>query len=139
MAQECLSDEVLDSYFDSGLDPLAREFVQRHITSCQRCSERIDRYLLGPIPEQGVKSSQINLHVFKPCARQNGKKICSDKILGLEAHQAQLSPLGEKPSIEKLFQWFLGERCEATDGCIVEHDGTCPHGHPSWLKYLSLI
>jgi len=23
--------------------------------------------------------------------------------------------------------------CEATDGCMVESDGTCEHGHPSWL------
>lgn len=21
----------------------------------------------------------------------------------------------------------------ATDGCVVEPDGCCPHGHPSWL------
>jgi hypothetical protein len=27
----------------------------------------------------------------------------------------------------------------ATDGCPVEPDGTCPHGHVSWLVYLGLI
>ncbi len=29
--------------------------------------------------------------------------------------------------------------CEATDGCWVEPDGTCPHGHPSWLRKLGLV
>ncbi len=27
----------------------------------------------------------------------------------------------------------------ATDGCSVEPDGTCPHGHPSWALVLGLI
>ncbi len=118
MAQKCLSDGVLVGYLDLELDPLAREFVQQHIVSCQKCSERLARFAL------------IDDMV---------RKICSDKILGLEAHQAQLSPLGEKPSVEKLNEWFLSETCEATDGCIVEHDGMCPHGCPSWLKHLGLI
>ena len=29
--------------------------------------------------------------------------------------------------------------CEATDGCCVEPDGVCPHGHPSWLIVLGII
>ena len=29
--------------------------------------------------------------------------------------------------------------CPATDGCEVEGDGVCPHGHPSWLLRLELI
>jgi hypothetical protein len=33
---------------------------------------------------------------------------------------------------------FDGE-CEATDGCIVEPDGSCEHGHSSWLKALGVI
>jgi hypothetical protein len=31
------------------------------------------------------------------------------------------------------------EEPEALDGCPVEPDGICPHGHPSWLRYLGLI
>ncbi|MEW8046615.1 MAG: hypothetical protein AB2805_09005 [Candidatus Thiodiazotropha sp.] len=30
-------------------------------------------------------------------------------------------------------------QCEATDGCIVEPDGHCPHGKPSWLIKLGII
>ncbi len=29
--------------------------------------------------------------------------------------------------------------CEATDGCWVEPDGECPHGHSSWLVHLGII
>ena len=28
--------------------------------------------------------------------------------------------------------------CLATDGCEVEPDGFCPHGHPSWLVRLGI-
>jgi hypothetical protein len=46
----------------------------------------------------------------------------------------------EQPSLEQLMAWVLGEGgCEATDGCWVEADGTCPHGKPSWMIVLGLI
>ena len=35
---------------------------------------------------------------------------------------------------------FLFDACaEATDGCLIEPDGVCPHGHPSWLKRVGVI
>ena len=34
--------------------------------------------------------------------------------------------------------WVFDSMCEALDGCTVEHDGTCPHGAPSWLMVLQL-
>ena len=45
-----------------------------------------------------------------------------------------------RPSLEEL-QRQLEEHggCEAIDGCFVEPDGTCDHGHPSWLLVLGLI
>jgi|SRR3989338_2852490 len=118
MAQKCLSDGALVGYLDSELESRAREFVQRHIASCQKCSER--PVLFGLIDDMV-------------------RKIYSDEILEKEAHLARLSPLGEKPSLEQLDEWFSSETCEATDGCIIEHDGMCPHGCPSWLKHLGLI
>ena len=27
----------------------------------------------------------------------------------------------------------------ATDGCTIEPDGICQHGHPCWLLYLGFI
>ena len=42
-----------------------------------------------------------------------------------------------RPSTEQLMEMeFEGYR--ATDGCTVEPDGTCPHGHSSWLLVLHL-
>jgi hypothetical protein len=48
-------------------------------------------------------------------------------------------PTVEQPDWETLEEWLFDSICEATDGCIVEHDGVCPHGHPSWILVLGLI
>lgn len=48
-------------------------------------------------------------------------------------------PTTPEPSIEQLEEWLQDSICEATDGCIVEPDGECEHGHVSWFLYLSLI
>jgi hypothetical protein len=48
-------------------------------------------------------------------------------------------PTTPEPDIEQLEEWMDDGVCEATDGCIVEPDGVCPHGHPSWLLKLGLI
>ena len=45
----------------------------------------------------------------------------------------------DPPSVEQLQEWFMEGICEATDGCIVEPDGTCPHGCNSWLIEMGLI
>lgn len=47
-------------------------------------------------------------------------------------------PTTEEPSLEQIEDWIFDSEVEATDGCIVEPDGICPHGHPSWLLYLCL-
>jgi len=42
--------------------------------------------------------------------------------------------------METIEQWLVWDGdCESTDGCIVEPDGMCEHGHPSWLIRLGLI
>lgn len=43
------------------------------------------------------------------------------------------------PSLAKLERWSNDCVAEATDGCRVEPDGVCPHGHSSWLLRLGLI
>lgn len=49
-------------------------------------------------------------------------------------------PTDEQPTFETLqeMEWERGG-CEATDGCWVEPDGYCEHGHLSWLLYLDLM
>ena len=45
----------------------------------------------------------------------------------------------EEPDLETLEVWMNDGRAEATDGCPVEPDGTCPHGKQSWLLVMRLI
>jgi len=44
------------------------------------------------------------------------------------------------PSVETLRDWAIMDGdCEATDGCRVEPDGTCPHGRKSWLLVTKMV
>ena len=45
----------------------------------------------------------------------------------------------EMPDLETMQQWVWDGVAEATDGCIVEPDGTCEHGCQSWLLVLGVI
>lgn len=44
-----------------------------------------------------------------------------------------------RPELEEIEDWSSEGGCEATDGCWVEPDGICPHGHRSWMLVLGLI
>lgn len=50
-----------------------------------------------------------------------------------------MKPTVKQPSLKTLEHWADGGISKATDGCKVEMDGTCPHGHKSWLLHLGLI
>lgn len=43
------------------------------------------------------------------------------------------------PDLDLLAEWMADGEAEATDGCPVELDGTCPDGKPSWLIVLGMI
>lgn len=45
----------------------------------------------------------------------------------------------DRPSGEELHEMAMDSVATATDGCDVEPDGECEHGHPSWLVRLGLI
>jgi len=49
------------------------------------------------------------------------------------------APTVPEPSLDQLMEMGAQGGCEATDGCWVEVDGICPHGHPSWLLYLEFV
>lgn len=57
----------------------------------------------------------------------------------LPGNEDSPEPTMEEPSIEELMEWEKGGYCLATDGCKVEPDGVCPHGHNSWLLELGMI
>lgn len=49
-------------------------------------------------------------------------------------------PTTKKPGFKTLERWALTDGvAKATDGCTVEPDGSCPHGHVSWLIYLGFM
>lgn len=43
------------------------------------------------------------------------------------------------PSTETIMRWDFNDGHKATDGCRVEPDGICPHGHQSWMRRLGYI
>lgn len=45
----------------------------------------------------------------------------------------------KQPSIKTMEKWVANGVAKATDGCKVEPDGKCPHGHPSWILKLGFI
>jgi len=50
------------------------------------------------------------------------------------------TPTVNEPSVDDLYSMMVGMiDSETTDGCIVEPDGVCEHGHPSWLVVLHYI
>ena len=49
------------------------------------------------------------------------------------------TPTQPKPTMEQLERWSFDGVAEATDGCQVEPDGRCEHGHKSWLLVFGLI
>lgn len=44
-----------------------------------------------------------------------------------------------QPSMTLLERWLAKGVAWATDGCKVEPDGQCRHGHESWLIVLGLV
>jgi len=43
------------------------------------------------------------------------------------------------PSMDQLGYWVSDCIAESIDGCMVEPDGYCEHGRPSWLLALGMI
>lgn len=49
-------------------------------------------------------------------------------------------PTTLQPNVETLTTWCFDDGgCVATNGCWVEIDGVCPHGHPSWFIHFELM
>lgn len=51
---------------------------------------------------------------------------------------AYKTPTVDEPDFDELEEMVYDSLAEATDGCTVEPDGTCPHGHVSWLIYMGM-
>jgi hypothetical protein len=68
---------------------------------------------------------------------------CDDKS-GFEARCAEKGytvtwARSAPPTLKTLEKYMENGIAKATDGCRIEPDGTCQHGHHSWLIVLGLI
>lgn len=63
------------------------------------------------------------------------KLVCTRCDSGTGKH----SPTEPQPSMRTLSRWSDDGVAESTDGCQVEPDGKCEHGHSSWLLRLGFI
>jgi hypothetical protein len=95
--------------------------------------------------EQGIVQLRDELHKNPP-GNGSAKQVELALLGALDNMQLAKQawdwpkPTTEAPNQETLEEWLFGDgACEATDSCIVEPDGVCPHGHPSWLRKLGLI
>lgn len=71
------------------------------------------------------------------CAPESG--LVDELTAAITSALTKPVPTVPEPSFEQLMEWEAEGYCEATDGCHVEADGTCPHGHRSWLLHLGYI
>jgi len=70
----------------------------------------------------------------------NDPALCDDCWAQHHVRPTLAVPKSKPPNLDTLLTWILEEGgCEATDGCWVEPDGTCPHGAQSWFLELGLI
>jgi len=94
---------------------------------CQRCGEPLP---LGASPYYVDEGRAVDL--CDTCANPGDDA-------GSAKPRKYPAPTVDRPSIDQLTEWEAEGGCEATDGCWVESDGRCEHGHPSWLRYLGMI
>ena len=75
---------------------------------------------------RAVRALKIGVDVEAYITRQAEKGVKAQRIKG------------QVPTMATL-ERYASDTCRATDGCKVEGDGVCPHGHPSWLKVLGMM
>ena len=89
---------------------------------CRQCKGKISNMLGGSHPY--IENPLVDVDSCLKCHRKRGEK-----------HKATM----KAPSVKTMEKWMSDSKCKATDGCWVEPDGTCPHGHGSWMLRLGYI
>ena len=105
------------------------------VTTRNRCVEQIQTLetLFAVLHDRAIDRSTLN----------SAWIILGDTVRKLESILQDATwpqPTVDPPSLEDLELWMMESgSCQASDGCEVEMDGVCPHGHPSWLIRWSFI
>ena len=84
---------------------------------------------------------RISSYRLRVLAAEGGRGELGDRLETDQPPEANSETPLTPPSIETLMAWEAEGICEAAcpHGCVVEPDGTCQHGKPSWLIELGLI
>jgi len=67
------------------------------------------------------------------CAPEDMTSVATYTCCGVHY---RLSPRDVMPSDAQLYEWIMDEVVDALDGCEVEPDGHCEHGHSAWTRWL---
>jgi hypothetical protein len=141
------NDMFCDDCFDGHILPLIESGEIR-----ASVSRNLDRPLWAPPPDPDTLPLPGVLSEEQPdgTVRVTVQVTDGRKVMGPEEEDNELVPYpkeyvtwdGEKhpvPSMGELERWVFDGDCEALDGCIVELDGRCEHGAPSWMLQLGMI
>ena len=87
--------------------------------------------------KSGSRTSTYRVGVVPPGAQE----AVADGVIPSHTSEPAAEPKLELPDVETLIEWEAEGGCEAAcpHRCWTEPDGTCTHGHPSWLLKLGLI
>ena len=86
--------------------------------------------------EGGIQPTKDQAEALKSvCPRCDLGDFGRKKRLDRVAHRATTP----KPTVDTLIEWEFDGVSEATDGCRVEPDGHCEHGHSSWMLAFGVI
>lgn len=87
-------------------------------------------------PDRRTSTYRVGLPALRP------EPLEAQPVTPAREQDRTLSPSRPTPPrIETLMEWEAEGGCEAAcpEHCWVEPDGTCEHGHPSWLLKMGLI
>jgi hypothetical protein len=134
-----LEEATLRQWGDADTQRLVRDYepTAEFVTMLLKAHERVSSYRLRvvsrPLREEVGEWAAAEVPSQNPAA---GVQAGQDETQA-EADSETLT----LPDLETLMAWADEGVCEAAcpHHCVVECDGTCEHGNPSWLLKLGLI
>jgi hypothetical protein len=106
------------------------------ITSIGDVTKERKEIIKHSTPRKGQKGETMNVY-----SKARGYRKLKEGV-SLESYQVKYNDAfccDGKPDLEQLAEWEHDGISETPCGCIVEPDGECYHGVPSWLIILGLI
>jgi hypothetical protein len=131
--------DTLKQFSDRDTLRLVRDYRpdSEFVTTLLKAQDRVSSYRLrvvsGPLREEAGAWGAEEAPSQRPAAEVQA----GEGEPPAEADSETLTP----PDLETLAEWESEGWCEAAcpHQCVVETDGTCEHGNPSWLLKLGLI